>query len=113
MRVIHYGTEKPEELTIQIRLAQRQRTVRFSISEVEGDENYKWQWEEVTLPPGVWDYGSVVAAIIGAHYTADEMTATINNYLLEPRTAGAEEEMAAMQQWRAYAKETARRLLGQ
>lgn len=90
------------------------------------------------MPVGVTDYGSIVSAIINSHYSNDEMDATMNNYLqetdlstliellrntqnfnklrqamstwLDGRDESAVSEYADMQNYRKYAKQTARQI---
>lgn len=108
---IKYGPERPEEQSEGICLGMRVHTVRYDISESGEAPGMAWRWREVTLPPGVWDYDSLVAALVRGRYSDDAMMAIINNHLLDPANAATAAEWAAMQAWRAQAKATARRLL--
>lgn len=102
------------------------------------DAQPQWVATAVTLPVGIFDHASLVSAIIGARYTDDEVQAITGNYLqetdiqelirqlmaaqnfnklrgamtewLDGRDAGIVAEYTEMQEWRAYAKETARRI---
>lgn len=102
------------------------------------DTQPQWVATAVTLPVGIFDHASLVSAIIGARYTDDEVQAIIGNYLQETdiqelirqlmttqnfnklrsamtgwlngRDADIVAEYTAMQEFRAYAKATARRI---
>jgi homospermidine synthase len=62
---------------------------------------------EITMPIGVVDYGSIVRAIIDAHYSFDQMQAIVNNYLIQEHL----DEFQEMQDYRLYAKEIARMIV--
>ena len=109
--VWYYGNEKPDSVVMKLRLGQRQYTVNFNVQSAEGTE-YRYRWQSVTLEPGVWEYGSLVSAIIAERYPEDAMQAVVNNYLLEPRTDEAVAEFTAMQSWRAFAKDVAHQAIG-
>lgn len=53
------------------------------------------------------DRGKIIDAIVTAMYPADKMQAVVNNYLLDPTDDEREDEMEAMQDWRAKAKQVA------
>lgn len=109
--VYYYGNAAPSAVSWRPRFGMKQRTVVWDIEECETDEqgaSYSHRWRQVTLEPGIWNYGAIVAAIIADQYTSDEMTAIINNYLLDPTDAGIKGEFDQMQQWRTKAKEIAR-----
>lgn len=61
----------------------------------------------IIMPIGVLDYGRIVSAIIDAHYSNDQMQAIVNNHLIGEHT----EEFEAMQAYRVYAKDMARRIV--
>ena len=105
------------------------------------DAPSQWVATAVTLPVGICDYASIVSAIIGARYTDDEIQATMGNYLQETdiqelirqlmttqtfnklrsamttwlngRDTDIVAEYTAMQEFRAFAKTTARRIVGE
>lgn len=111
-----YGPTEPQAVSEQTVCGQKQRTVRIEITKCdETAAPYAmpgwYRWMEIRLPPGVWDYGTLVAAIVRTRYSDDAMTAIINNHLLDPGNAETEAEWTAMQAWRAHAKATARALL--
>ena len=109
--VWYYGNERPDDVVMKLRLGQRQYTVNFNVESAEGTQ-YKYRWQSVTLEPGVWEYGSLVSAIIAERYPEDAMQAVVNNYLLEPRTDEAVAEFNAMQEWRTFAKDVAHQAIG-
>lgn len=55
------------------------------------------------------DYDKVVTHIIRERYSADKMEALLNNYLLDAEKY--KEEFEAMQEWRAFAKESAKKIV--
>lgn len=113
-----YGPYEPETVTTAIVCGQKQRTVRIDIAKSEEQPDAygmpgDYRWKEIALPPGVWGYGVLVAAIVRTRYSDDEMTAIINNHLLDADNAETRAEWDAMQAWRAEAKATAHRLLSE
>lgn len=56
------------------------RTINFDVEDSDVEE-YKYRWRKIVLPVGVWDYASIVSAIINAAYPANDMQAINNNYL--------------------------------
>lgn len=76
--------------------------------EFDGKTRYTYETARVAFPP---KYGEVVSDIINDHYTADEMQAIINNHLMESESEEHHAEFVAMQEWRAKAKEIARRVI--
>ncbi len=51
--------------------------------EIGENEQVTYVATEITMPIGIVDYGSIVSAIIYAHYSFDQMQAIVNNYLME------------------------------
>ena len=56
-------------------------------------------------------YERVVAAIVNAEYSSDQMQAIINNYLLDADNTEHEAEFTAMQEWRTLAKKVAHEVI--
>ena len=73
--------------------------------------NDEYNWEQVKIPAGRWDYSGVVDALVQYKYPIDKMQAVINNYLLDPNDEYAISEFNAMQAWRKEAKEIAKEAL--
>lgn len=73
--------------------------------------NGNYQWEQVNIPNGKFDYGGIVDTLISYKYPIDKMQAVINNYLLGPEDAYAIDEFNKMQAWRKEAKEIAKEAL--
>ena len=76
--------------------------------------------EFVGLEAGVWDYGSIVSALVRHKYSADCMEAIVNNSLMLLRSVdgvsvdGADVKMSELddlQHWRELCKQRAKRLL--
>ena len=79
-----------------------------------------FQWETVTLPPGVWSYGSIVSAIIATRYTQDTIAAIQANIIAvsmglirEEKVEEYKDEFREFTDWRDHAKEVAKELLGE
>ena len=64
----------------------------------------------ITLPPSTYDYASIVSAIINAKYDNDKMQAVVNNYLLDSDDLDNVVDFDNMQNYRAFAKRTAREI---
>lgn len=86
-------------------------TFAFDIIERTIDGLTGYEWNEATFTPGIPEYGDIVAAIIKGRYTDDEMTAIINNHLLDGDDETNLAEWNAMQEWRAEAKKQAKEIL--
>lgn len=88
--------DSPMMVERHIYMGHDQWTVNYSV-EYNG---YVYDYESVTLEPGVWDYSPIVSAVIREWYSDDRMQAIVNNYLLGE---GAE-DFAKMQKDRIRAK---------
>ena len=104
MKTLNNGNEAPKAVTITRHLGVPVLTLNYNLKETENG----FEWDSVTLQPGVQDYASIVAAIVNNEYGPDAMQAIINNYLLEPDDPEIIEEWNTMQAFRAYAKQIAR-----
>ena len=105
------GLRKPDRLT-RLRVTGVIRyTLASDIVERTVDGLTGYEWSEATFTPGIPEYGDVVAAIIKGRYTDDEMTAIINNHLLDGDDEINLAEWNAMQEWRAEAKKQAKEIL--
>lgn len=74
----------------------------FDIVEVDG----KYHYQQAIVPIGQWDYPHLVAAIIRAKYSADDVEAILLN-----RGDGDpdhEAQYEELQQWRKHAKDLAK-----
>lgn len=100
-------SELPERFTKRIDLGQQVAT--FTISEKQEDGTYKYQ--QYTLPNAVFDYDSIVNAIVSGDYPNDKMQAIINNYLLDPSNEDTTKEFNDMQDFRKKAKAWAKDLI--
>ena len=108
-KLFMYGNYKPEPVSVRRELGRRIYTICVFID--YDREREMWKWIELTLPPAAWGYGVIVNAIITVLYASDVMQAIINNYLLDPTDADALSEFNAMQEKRAWAKQTAKELM--
>lgn len=91
----------------------KQRTVNYNIASLGNDSptDHKYKHQAVTLEPGVWHYDAIVSALVSAEYPRDKMDAIVNNYLADPTSDNAIEEMQEMQNWRKTAKTIAKEVL--
>ena len=103
--------EKPEEIVIGNHLGQPQYTINFNIEKKETEDMPTYSFHTVTLPPGQWNYGVIVSALVEEVFPSDKMDAIVNNYLWQPEDEEIKAEFQEMQQWRIQAKEIATRLL--
>ena len=103
-----YNNEKPQEVEITHYCGQRQRRINYDVEEL-GEGDYSYRYKQATLPPGEWNYNSIVNAIVSAEYPSDKMQAVVNNYLLDAEKG--KEEFEQMQNCRAKAKAIAKQLL--
>lgn len=76
----------------------------------EEDVRYSYGYTVVLFPPAVHDYASIVSAIINAKYDNDKMQAVVNNYLLDSDDLDNVVDFDNMQNYRAFAKRTAREI---
>ncbi len=76
------------------------------LPEQEGGESY-WTATAIMMPIGEFVYGNIVSAIINTYYSADQMQAIINNYLIGEK----QEAFDAMQQCRKDAKAIAHEII--
>lgn len=109
----HQGTEPPQCIQYEIRLGMKQYRISFDIQSVEDEEGQQYKWTEVLFSPGKPTYDNLVAAIICSRYSSDKMQAIINNHLLNDGNAEHEKEWNDMQEWRAEAKTTAKKVLSE
>jgi hypothetical protein len=70
-----------------------------------------YSWRELDMRGSNFNYGGLVGELVGINYSDSEMTAVINNYLLDPNDEEAKREFMEMQECRKKAKEIARRIL--
>lgn len=67
-----------------------------------------YSWRVVSVKPSNYNYDGVVSALISFKYSPSKMTATINNYLLDPEDEKHKQEFLEMQEYRKIAKATAK-----
>lgn len=105
------ATVRPSALETTLnRWHQQGHVINFDTEYNHSDKVY--EFEQIAIEPGHWNYGDVVSAIIRDRYPNDAMEAIINNYLpyaADPSSAPQtiKEEFDSMQAWRAHAKEVA------
>ena len=101
--------EKPLAIEEVVSAGVRTTITRFAIEETENG----WECEESCFnhkePLTEDDYGRLVSFLVREVYSADEMEALHNNYLLSPDAY--KEDMDTMQRWRQIAKQTAEQVI--
>ena len=98
---------KPQLVEKYIQFATQRYNINIDVVEVENG----YEYNQVEIPVGKFDYSGVVDALIQYKYPIDKMQAVINNYLLDATDAYAIEEFNKMQAWRKEAKEIAKEAL--
>lgn len=101
------GRNKPNIVDTYLVKGVITRDINFNFEEA----GQVWTWDAITLSNGVWDYSSIVDALITYKYPNDKMQSVINNYLLEPDNAEYVAEFNKMQAWRKEAKGIAKQAL--
>lgn len=115
------GYEKPQSVRYNLKWGQREYTLSYEITEstsqpegmqLEEGQTY-YSWIETTLPLGKPTYDDIVSKIVKTKYSDDEMTALINNHLLDDGDEEHTAEWKEMQEWRANAKKIAKEAVEQ
>ena len=70
-----------------------------------------YSWSMLTVNYMNFNYGGIVDALINLKYSSAQMTAVINNYLLDPTDESIKKEFNEMQDYRKYAKNIARSII--
>lgn len=70
-----------------------------------------YSWREISVKYVNFNYGGLVNALIELYYNQSEMTAVVNNYLLDQDDENAKSEFAEMQKCRKQAKDFAKWIL--
>ncbi len=105
-----YSDIEPQFVVCNRNLGRNEYTINFDVEELDKKERtsgQKYKYQSVTLPPGIYDRNTVISKLICSHYTNDEMTAVINNYLLGEDDEESLAEFKEMQGWRRHSKEVA------
>lgn len=105
-----YSDVEPQFIICNRNLGRNEYTINFDVKELDKkqrSEGKKYSYLTVTLPAGNSSRDTVVAKIIESRYSADEMTAVINNYLLDEGDEESLAEFKEMQAWRRHAKDIA------
>lgn len=119
--------DMPKEVVKGNHLGQPQYTITFNVvahSAIDPKDvleqgpdfqlpEFTYEYNSVTLPPGKFDYDTIVSALVNEIYPSDRMQAVVNNYLASPDDEEIKAEFEEMQAWRAEAKATAKRLLAE
>jgi hypothetical protein len=83
-------------------------TIPYNIVEISPGV---YAWKDITINGADYNYDGIVNALITIKYSPAAMTAIINNYLLDPNNEDTNKEFIEMQEYRKYAKETAKQIL--
>lgn len=112
------GTACPSMVESVKNLGRKQYTINFDI-EKQSDGTFRWC--TVTLAPGFWSYGSIIAAIVDSKYSPNELQAINTNMLgilagcfvdlPEGKINEYKQECLELAQWREHAKEIAKEAL--
>lgn len=70
-----------------------------------------YSWREISIRYVNFNYKGLVSALIELQYSPAEMTAVVNNYLLDPEDEDVKREFAEMQACRKAAKAVARAIM--
>lgn len=97
----HSGTSVPEIITTK----NKNGNVFLTVPIVISHENDVYTWLEISINKYKYTYESLVSTIIGLKYTNDEVTAIINNYLLEQTNEKYKDEFTELQLWRIQVKD--------
>lgn len=104
------GSERPQPIRSKTVLGAPKYTIAFDVQ----DEDGQLSWSEATFDKlGAPDYAHLVAAIVKGRYSDDNMTAIVNNHLLDDGDEEHAQEWEAMQNWRKEAKALAKEFLKQ
>ena len=99
--------KKPSLVETFILYATRRYNININVKAL--GENY--EFEQIEVPVGRFDYAGIVDALVIYKYPNDKMQAVINNYLLEPENEEYITAFNEMQAWRKEAKEIAKQAL--
>ncbi len=105
-----YSDIEPEFIVCNRNLGRNEYTINFDVEELnekERSEGKKFSYLTVILPAGNYGRDTVISTIIESRYSSDEMTAIINNYLLDDGDEESLAEFKEMQAWRRHAKDIA------
>lgn len=105
-----YSDIVPQFVVCNRNLGRNEYTINFDVEELgkrDRTSDKKYRFQSISLPPGKFDRNTVISKLVCSHYTNDEMTAVINNYLLDDGDEESIAEFKEMQAWRKHSKEIA------
>lgn len=108
MKNTHYGNEYP---TFKNCIVNRKYAIRVPYDIIKLEESNEYAWNEIIIESDKFEYGEIVNAIIHTIYSDSQMTAIINNYLLDDKNTEYKNEFLKMQEQRKRVKETAKEIL--
>lgn len=108
MNNTHYGNEYP---TFKNCIVNRKYAIKVPYNIIKLEEYNEYSWNEFIIEDDKFEYGEIVNIIIHTMYSDSQMTAIINNYLLDNENVEYKNEFSKMQEHRKLAKEIAKEIL--
>lgn len=105
------GHEIPQKIVVTRKYGVPVFTINVFVEEIVEEGIDMWQWDSVTLPVGVWDYGAIVDALVRIQYPSDRMEAVTNNYLANQADMDSAVAYTEMLRYRGDCKVLARELM--
>lgn len=113
-----FGSESPEIMTIK---KIDDNIIYASININVENINNRYEWDELVLPEFALNdihkadkdtkYGVLIAHIIKAYYNDHQMSAIVNNYIMDTEDEDHKAEFMEMQRIRKLAKDTAKQII--
>ena len=97
----------PELVTKEVIRGQYNYTIRFQINQQEDI----FTWEEVELPPGIYNRSTIISKLIKYYFPSEKVEAIINNVLSNPLNESYMEEYKEFQEWRTKVKTYAQEII--
>ena len=113
-----YDMTPPPMVRYTKNLGRKQYTINYDLTKMDNDS---YRWATVTLAPGLWSYGSIIAAIVATKYGPNELQAITANmlgilsgsfdHLPAEKIEEYKKECRELALWRDHAKEIAKAAL--
>ena len=97
----------PELVTKEVIRGQYNYTIRFQINQQEDI----FTWEEVELPPGIYNRSTIISKLIKYYFPSEKVEAIVNNVLSNPLNESYMEEYKEFQEWRTKVKTYAQEII--
>lgn len=111
-----YSDIEPQFIVCNRNLGRNEYTINFDVEKLEKKERSEgkdYRYLTVKLPAGNYSRDTVISKIIESRYNSDEMTAIVNNYLLDDGEEESLAEFKEMQVWRRHAKDIADKFIAE